>query len=184
MTRRTSLLILSLLSFLSLLTHDVRAQSTNKDSQLINKDSIKVDYILPYPGILPDHPLYKLKVLRDKIVLAITNNPQKKAKYRLLLADKRIYMSRLLVDKGKIALAKETALKGEHEYTLLTFGFKNANKKPDASFMDKLTRAAAKHQELLNEIIEKVDQPDKQIFRTVLEFSQRNLDEIKKIYNK
>lgn len=146
-------------------------------------ESQRVDYNLPYPGILPDHPLYKLKVLRDKVVTFLIRDPIKKAEYHLLLADKRIYMSRLLVDKGKIALAKETALKGENEYTLLVFVFKTANKKPDAGFMDKLTRAAVKHQELLNEIMEKVGNTDKETFRIVLEFSKRNLEELRKLYS-
>ena len=29
-------------------------------------DSAKINYDLPFPGILPDNPLYKLKILRDR----------------------------------------------------------------------------------------------------------------------
>lgn len=105
----------------------------------------------------------------------------KKAEYHLLLTDKRIYMAKLLVDGGKIDLAKETALKGGNEYTLLTFKLKKTNKKPDTFFSNRFEKAAKKHQELLKAIIDKVGNSDKKTSETVLEFSQRNLDEIKKL---
>jgi len=141
-----------------------------------------VKYDLPYPGILPDHPLYKLKVLRDKITTFLISDPTKKAQYHLLLADKRLVMARMLVDKDKIELAKETALKGENEYTLLVFMYKDINKKPSKPLFNKLEKAAMKHQELLNEIVKKVSEKDKKTFETVIGFSKVNLDELRKIY--
>lgn len=118
MTERILVFIFSIFYFSSLLVSDAKAQSISQNSSPTPQASVSADYNLPYPGILPDHPLYKLKVLRDKVTTFLIRDPIKKAEYHLLLADKRIYMSRLLVDKGKIALAKETALKGENEYTL------------------------------------------------------------------
>lgn len=141
-----------------------------------------IKYDLPYPGMLPDHPLYKLKVLRDKVTLFLTRDPMKKASYHLLLADKRIYASKLLVDKGEISLAKETALKGENEYTLLVFLFKDVVKKPDKNLYDRLEKASLKHQEVLNQIVSKVNAKYKKDFETVIYFSQKNLDELKTIY--
>lgn len=141
-----------------------------------------VKYDLAFPGVLPDHPFYKLKVLRDKITLFLTRDTMKKAQYHLLLADKRIHMSAILADKGQIELAKETALKGENEYTLLVFLFKDEVKKPDKKLFERLKKAALKHQEVLRSIIDKVDKKDEKTFATVLEFSQRNLEEIRTIY--
>jgi hypothetical protein len=40
----------------------------------------KIDYDLPYPGLLPDHPLYFIKAGRDKITELITRDNIKKAK--------------------------------------------------------------------------------------------------------
>jgi len=145
------------------------------------QSSPSVKYDLPYPGILPDHPLYKLKVLRDKIATFLISDPTKKAQYHLLLADKRLVMARMLVDKDMIELAKETALKGENEYTLLVFMYKDINKKPSKPLFNKLEKAAMKHQELLNEIVKKVSEKDKGTFRTVLGFSKRNLLELKSL---
>ena len=151
-------------------------------SPTVSPTPAPVNYSLPYPGMLPDHPLYKLKFLRDNIVLFITRDPIKKAEYHLLLADKRINMAKFLVDKENVELAKETALKGENEYTLLVFLLKDVNKKPDKNFYERLEKAALKHQEVLRGIIDKTGSNDKKTFQTVLEFSQRNLEELKKIY--
>lgn len=141
-----------------------------------------VKYDLAYPGMLPDSRLYKLKVLRDKVMTMLNRNPEKKARYHLLLADKRIYMSKLLVDKGKLDLAKETALKGENEYTLLVNLFKDVRQKPSKDLEERLEKAALKHQEILNEIAKKVPENDKKTFEDVIYFSKVNLGELKKIY--
>lgn len=160
-------LVLALFLFVSQISY---AQSVNDTK-----------YELPYPGILPDHPLYKIKVFKDKITLFLISDTKKKAEYHLMLADKRIQMANALVDKNKITLAKETALKGENEYTLLVFLYKGRNEKPNEEFLSRLEKAALKHQEILREIISKVSNSDKKTFETVLEFSQRNLSELKNL---
>src|SRR3989338_11261266 len=142
-----------------------------------------VKYALAYPGMLPDSPFYKLKVLRDKIMLGLIQDPMKKVEYHLLLADKRIQMANILVNKGKTELAKETALKGENEYTLLVFLLKDVQKKPNKVLFDKLELAALKHQEVLRGITAKLKGEDKKNFETVIEFSKRNADELSTIYN-
>lgn len=142
-----------------------------------------VRYDLPYPGMLPDSPFYKLKVLRDKIILGLIQDPIKKVEFHLNLADKRISMSNLLADKGKIELAKETALKGENEYTLIMFLLKDIEKKPTKQLSDRLFNAALKHQEVLKEIVSKVSEKDKKAFETVVYFSKQNAEELKKINN-
>lgn len=140
-----------------------------------------VDYKLPYPGMLPDNSLYKLKVLRDKIMLLLIKDTDKKAQYYLLLANKQFLMSKMLVDKGKILLARETALKAENQITLMTMAFKFANQVPKTIFLNEVKLATLKHQELLKEIIAKVSADDAAIFSTVLEFSQRNADELESL---
>ena len=131
--------------------------------------------------MLPDNPLYKIKVLRDKIMLILINDPNKKAAYHLLLANKQLLMSKMLVDKGNIPLARETALKGENQITLMTFAFKKAGLKPQENFLNEVKMATLKHQELLKEIIAKVPADDAGTFSTVLEFSQRNVDELQNL---
>lgn len=133
-----------------------------------------VKYDLAYPGILPDNPLYKLKVLRDKISLGLISQPQKKVDFYLLQADKGILATAMLVDKKKIDLAKETSLKAEHNFTLLANQLNALDKKPDNAFFKKLENAALKHQEVLNSLVKRVSPADAKTFQTVVEFSKRN----------
>ena len=141
-----------------------------------------VKYDLPYPGMLPDHPLYKLKVLRDKVVLLFIQDPIKKAEYHLLLADKRIHMAKLLIDKGDIELAKETALKGENEITNLVNLLKDKREKPTNDLFNRVEKASIKHQKVLDGIAKKVGEKDRDTFDTVIYFSNVNLEELRKVY--
>lgn len=76
--------------------------------------SARVDYELPYPGMLPDHPLYILKVIRDGIVKILINDSMKRARFSLLSAEKRMYAGKMLVEKKKDVLAIETIGKGNN----------------------------------------------------------------------
>jgi hypothetical protein len=70
-------------------------------------------YILPYPGILPDHPMYRVKLIRDKLLDLLIRDPLKRIEFNLLMADKRLNMGVHLVDKQSYELAEETISKGE-----------------------------------------------------------------------
>src|SRR5688572_7269837 len=61
----------------------------------------EINYYLPYPGILPDHPLYFLKMMRDRVVEWSLFRPERKAEYFMFLADKRIGAGRVLIEGGK-----------------------------------------------------------------------------------
>lgn len=146
--------------------------------------SAKVEYNLAYPGILPDHPLYKLKVLRDKITTFLIQDPLKKIDFYLLQTDKGILATSMLVDKNKIDLAEETALKTEHNMTLLTFELKKLSEKPNTKLFEKLKTASFKHQEVLESIIKKVPKDKQKTFITVLNFSKTNLQTTEELQNR
>ncbi len=166
--------ILLLTPTLSILAYETAPSSKPFESS----SSAAIEYTLPYPGMLPDNSLYVFKVLRDKLMLLVMTDPHKKAQYHLLLANKQILMSNLLVEKGNIPLAKEIALKGENQMTLMTFVYKNAGLTPKPEFLAEVRLATLKHQEILKEIIRKVSDEDAAIFSTVMEFSQRNIDQL------
>src|SRR5690242_14285884 len=48
------------------------------------------DYTMPYPGLLPDSPLYSLKVFRDRVISFFISDPLKRSSFDLLQADKRL----------------------------------------------------------------------------------------------
>lgn len=160
--KRFNLLIFSFVIFFYFIHPNVFAQS---------------EYSLPWPGVLPDNKLYKLKVLRNKIIEKMIISPTKKIEFDLLMADKTIYASELLANKGEIALAKDTALKGENYYSVLVQDYNNAllQKKNVSPELDsKITQAAIKHQQIFKKLENKVNNEDKEVFQIVNKFSQIN----------
>lgn len=141
---------------------------------------LAVEYSLAWPGILPDNRLlYKVKVLRNKIIERIIINPVKKIEFDLLMADKTIYASQLLMEKGEIELAKETALKGENYYSILVQDYNKAllGKKRISSALDrKITLAARKHQEVFETLKILAKGEDKKTFQIVSKFSKINYE--------
>lgn len=84
------------------------AQSATSSSRSSVTTTGASDYQLPYPGLLPDNPLYFLKVIRDNIISFFISKPIDKANFDLLLSDKDVEASYLLTgrgqDKGNLAL--------------------------------------------------------------------------------
>lgn len=147
-----------------------------------------VKYDLAYPGILPDHPLYKLKVLRDKISLTFISDPRKKIDFYLLQADKGILATAMLIDKNKISLAEQTALKAENNMTLISDALRpyyyrqrpNLSSPQTKTMLQKLKTASLKHQEVLNSVLKRVPKENQKTFETVLYFSKVNMENIEK----
>ncbi len=118
-----------------------------------------IEYNLPYPGILPDNPLYSLKTLRDKILIFFTSDGIKKAQLNLLLSDKRLMMGEILWEKGNTELSISTITKAE-KYLLNTSLELVALKKQDKlppGLADKVALAAKKHIEVIEKIISKTN---------------------------
>jgi hypothetical protein len=72
-----------------------------------------VNYVLPYPGILPGAPLYSVKMLRDKFTEMLTSDPYKKSNFYLLQADKRFAAFLILYNRGDKDKAFDTLLKSQ-----------------------------------------------------------------------
>lgn len=135
------------------------------------------EYVLSWPGILPDNKLYKLKVLRNKIIEKMILSPVKKVEFDLLIADKTIYASKMLLDKGETALAKETVLKGENYYSMLVQDYNQAllqDKKIPKELDRKITFAAQKHQQVFQQAQKKLSHEDKKAFEAAENFSKIN----------
>ena len=113
-----------------------------------------VDYKLPYPGILPDHPLYRFKKIRDFIIYSLNRSPQKRIELNLLFADKKIVMAQTLLEKRETDLAVDTLLDSQMDL------FKAASLLPVLSeknilpvgLSDKISLSSQKHSEIINMI--------------------------------
>lgn len=148
-------------TILSILAIGVLFLATSKISSAANQSLVTptptspIDYILPFPGILPDHPLYFIKNLRDRILLAMTRNTLKKSEYLLLFSDKHLAMGKLLIEDKKEVLGSETLIKGEN-YLISSLDRLSESKGTGIfppGYIEKIGLSAKKHQEVLNNLL-------------------------------
>ncbi|MEM4271364.1 MAG: DUF5667 domain-containing protein [Candidatus Pacearchaeota archaeon] len=127
-----------------------------KDSSTSAEVTKEINYTLPYPGLLPDNPLYFLKSIRDGIVNFLISDPVKKADFNLLQADKHLSEGVMLFDKGKekYRLAVAAVLKGENYFNEAIKQIDRARKqkKETGNFEERLYQAALKHEEVLKNL--------------------------------
>lgn len=116
-----------------------------------------MEYQLPYPGLLPDSPLYFIKTLRDRIIDFLVADPLKKAELDLLQADKRLAAGVALIEKGNGALSESTIAKGENYFEEAITKVKEAKKQGTnvTPMITKLTLAAQTHQDTLKKLEKK-----------------------------
>jgi len=141
----------------------------------------KVDYYLAYPGILPDHPLYWLKMLRDKVSLFLTKEPLVRFERLLLYADKRIGAAEALIEGNKMELGVTTADKAEKYLEQALGEFEGLAKKGEAQpeLYDRLDKAFLKHQEVLVSLLDKVPDQSRATLDQALDKSEQNYQKIK-----
>lgn len=117
------------------------------------------EYTLPYPGLLPDNPLYSLKTIRDRIVSFLISDTLKKSEFNLLQADKRLGSGVYLLKKGKEkeSLALSTISKGENYLEQAIVKTKDARRegRDTKRMIEKLDRAISKHGAVIEGLEEK-----------------------------
>lgn len=153
---------------------------------LILVEEKKEEYILPYPGILPDHPLYFLKSLRDSILESLIVDPARKAEFYLLMADKHLNMVIMLYDQSKSALASQTVTKGEEYMSKAVQALsdvKKSGKTVSVSTIDKIEKSLVKHKQEITRLSSKTtDATEKEALAkglTMIKNIQIELDTLK-----
>ena len=124
-----------------------------------------LEYTLPFPGILPNHPLYGLKLLRDKLLSNLISNPIRQVEFAILLADKRLNAGVFLFHQGQKPLAVKTLLETKDI-------FKRAQNKiltvPAETYLEvgnlkeKLQKSLEKHLEVVGELKDQADGKEKE----------------------
>lgn len=139
-----------------------------------------------FPGILPDHFLYPLKMVRDRIWLFLTTGPLKKAELLLIFADKRIMAAQMLLDKGKVNKAVSTATKAEKylEQAIAQEARARAAGEDTTSLLERLSQATAKHEEILLGIKEQVPDKEKGVIEKALEYPRRGYEQVIEVLEK
>lgn len=131
-----------------------------------------VDYTLPYPGLLPDNPLYFVKMIRDRVVLMLISDTVKRSKFNLLQADKRLQAGLYLYkeDEQKIETVITTISKGQNYFFDALAEATRAKKEgydTDILFVD-LTKSSLKHEELLIQFESSVSKDQKSSVKALL----------------
>lgn len=141
--------------------------------------SQQINYDLPYPGLLPDSPLYFLRIIRDRVVGFLISDPLKKSEFDLLQADKRLNAGIYLFNKGKISLSISTISKAENYFGEAIDKMEEAKKQGEAikDMREKLNNASEKHEQELGILTGKADGKDKSDFenesKRITNFEQR-----------
>lgn len=174
-------------------THQLREKVASENYQILSAATEsgaiptaeirpKVDYYLPYPGILPDHFLYPIKMIRDRVLVFFTIDSLKRAELFLLFADKRIGAAKSLVDGGERELSVTTLTKAEKYLEKAVNQEKVAREKgkETVAFLEKMSKATLKHEELLLEIKEKVDESAQMVVDDALSYSRQAYEEVMK----
>lgn len=132
----------------------VEPDSTATDSSMMKKS----DYVLPYPGILQNHPLYFIKKIRDQIIEMLVADPQRKADFYLLQSDKFLAASVLLEAQGQTALAQSTldlsAQRMTDSISQLSRSKESGQSIP-AGTIDRMQQAIEKHLEVEDDLTAK-----------------------------
>jgi len=143
-------ILVSLAVILLLVTSGVKAQESTESGQ-------PVDYYLSYPGVLPDHPLYWLKMIRDRVRLILTTATLPKAEKLLLYADKRLGAGWALVEGNKIGLGVTTLTKAEkYLEKAVNLSLELGEGEKETIFKERLNKAIRKHNQVLDLLKDKL----------------------------
>ncbi len=167
----------------AILTMSFLAASNPDRVYPMEPSTVKVEYYLAYPGMLPDSPFYPLKALRDRVALWLTFGQERKAWKMIALADKRINAALFLVEGGKVNLGVSVAGKAER---YLTQSVDNAeaeqkNGKDVKSLLFTLEKSLSKHTEILNGLSAKGGDSDKKNLESTLKVTNLAAERVRQL---
>jgi len=148
--------ILLILVFFSLFSFNASFAQESQDSTGSAQANKEINYTLPYPGLLPDSPLYFLKAIRDRAKNMLISDPLKKSDFNLLQADKRLNEGSMLFAKGEVKynLAVTTISKGENYFDEAIKQVNQAKEqgKDINNLTARLYQSSFKHEEIIKKL--------------------------------
>jgi hypothetical protein len=145
-----------------------------------------VEYILPYPGILPDHPLFTLKMLRDWIIERLITDPLRKSEFYILQSDKRMAMAIAFMEKSKPEGAVATTVDAQSfmaKAVAEATGYKQTGIAIPGHIIDRFERAIAKHIATITQFASGGEETHRASFRASLEGYQTIASEAATLVN-
>lgn len=144
-----------------------------ENKQVVVKQEEQVTYPLPYPGILPDSPVYWLKMVRDRMLLILARTPEEKARKMLHYGNKRLAAAEKLLAKGKVKLGITTASKAEKYLEKAIWKWKEFESKQMKS---ELQKALKKHHQVIKSFEDKFSNEE---IKGMLDRIQRGKEDLK-----
>lgn len=141
------------------------------------------DYTLPYPGLLPDSPVYFLKIIRDRIVVFLTSDPLKKAEFNFLTSNKRLAAGIALFERKKFTLSESTLSKGENYFEDAISELKSAKQAGmniDSMLLN-LSQASQKHILVITDLEKRSPKETKKMFLELLKRAKHNKEAVDSI---
>lgn len=141
----------------------------------------QINYELPYPGILPNNPLYSVKSARDSIMQWMMRDNIKKAQLRLQISDKNVRGAQMLLKEKDYERAEKILRNGEQIFEKAIEDALNAKEQgasPTSEFKEKLKISNLKHREVIHEIIESVPPSERSAFQESLRQNQENAEKL------
>lgn len=137
----------------------------------------KMVYELPYPGLLPDSPLYKLKQLRDGALEFATRDNLKKSELHLLMSDKLLRTAQMMSSQKKNKFVAPALLKSEKYFSKSVteaLESKKQGRSANNEFIDHLKMSNAKHEEVLAQIVTSIMPDQKSMYKETVELNREN----------
>jgi hypothetical protein len=113
------------------------------------------EYVLPYPGILQDNPLYFLKTVRDRIMEWMIADPLRKIDFYVLQSDKNLNAGLLLNLANKKVLVPGVLTQSYMDIekaVSLAATVKNSGGEIPSGQLDHILRSLKKHQEVFTNL--------------------------------
>lgn len=150
------ILLVSIPFFHSVIRQPIFAAAIeSRKDPFIQRPVKKVEYALPYPGILSDNPLFFLKNLRDRIIELLISDPMNKIEFYILQADKKLNMGITLSGMGKSSEVQDVLNESFAARAKAVAVFESAvqsGRSVPTFITEKLSMSLQKHREVLTDL--------------------------------
>lgn len=170
-------------SFVSIASEEASYESEVSTESAQSVAPEEEEYSLPYPGILPDHPLYFIKMIRDRVQLIFIRDPLAKAELMQHYASKRFAAALSLAESGKFGLAVSTSMKAAYymERALNEAEMASSQGKDVINFYDASLSVIKKHGAVLAGIESRIPSEAQGGLGDALATNKRNLERVMEI---
>lgn len=189
MIKRITLSVSLVVYFVSIILMQTSVQMVYADEKPapIDMEIDTVEYDLPYPGMLPDHPLYVLKSARDAVMVFLTRDYIKKSELMLLLSDKHVAMAMALAKNGEWSDAAELLQQSEDMFDEMLKTLDESTSQgvsPSHELMQQVLMSNEKHKEVIQQLLVTSPQGSRDQLEDVLQHNNQLNKQIKKAFDR